>query len=96
MSDVYGKQHAEPKRGKERAILNVVVRTWGDGLGLQIPSAFIEAMDLHDGSLVEVSLNVEGLLITKSRQEQLEELLTRITSQNMHDEHFFGTIGKEV
>jgi antitoxin component of MazEF toxin-antitoxin module len=76
--------------------LDVVVRTWGDGLGLQIPSAFIEAMDLHEGSLVEVSLNARGLLITKSRQEQLEELLDRITPQNMHGENFFGAIGKEA
>ncbi len=76
--------------------MKVVVRTWGDGLGVRIPAAFIEALDLHDGSLVEVSLNARGLLITKSRQEQLEELITRITPQNMHGEHFFGTIGKEV
>lgn len=71
MNDRYGKQHAEPKSGKERAILNVVVRTWVDGLGLQILSAFIEAEDLHDGSLIEVSLNTKGLLITKSHQQQL-------------------------
>jgi len=76
--------------------LKVVVRTWGDGLGLQIPAEFIEALDLHDGSLVEVSLQAGGLLITKSRQEQLEELLDRITLQNMHGENFFGTIGKEA
>jgi antitoxin MazE len=84
------------KSRKERTILKVVVRTWGDGLGVRIPAAFIEALDLHDGSLVEVSLQAGGLLITKSRQEQLEELLDRITLQNMHGENFFGAIGKEA
>ena len=79
--------------------MKIMVKKWGNSLGIRIPAAFTQMLDLNNGSVVELSRTANGIQIIpqkKSRQEQLEELLDQITPENMHHEDFFGMeIGKE-
>lgn len=70
------------------------VQKWGNSLALRIPKAFALDAQLENNSEVEISL-VEGRIIIKpisSPQWTLDELLSGITSENMHEEIDTGDV----
>ncbi|MEC0206712.1 AbrB/MazE/SpoVT family DNA-binding domain-containing protein [Paenibacillus lautus] len=61
------------------------VQKWGNCLGIRIPKALAMEIGLEEGS--EIDLDVEdGHLIIKRRTNTLEDLLSKITSDNLHSE----------
>ncbi len=73
--------------------MKTTVEKWGNGLGIQIPLSYCRQLNLKEGSVVEISQKKEGMLILlqkKTRQDELEELLSMISPENMHSEDFFG------
>ena len=63
------------------------VQKWGNSLALRIPKAFATDAQLENNSIVELSL-VEGQIVIKPLTEPawtLEELLSGITSENLHN-----------
>ena len=75
------------------------IQKWGNSLALRIPKSFAIETHLEQGTLVEVSLHDGKLLVTPLSPPAitLEDLLTHVTSQNLHHEVDMGpAVGGEV
>ena len=60
------------------------LKTWGNSLGLRVPKNVLEAVNLKENS--EVTLEViDGAIVIKPKQG-LEQLLAKITPENMHND----------
>jgi antitoxin MazE len=75
------------------------VQKWGNSLALRIPKAFALDAQLENDTVVEVSL-VDGQIIIKpvaAPSWSLEQLLSAVTSDNIHHETDTGdAVGNEV
>ena len=75
------------------------IQKWGNSLALRIPKSFAALSNIEQGSVVDLSLE-NGRMIVEAAKEQeysLEELLARVTKNNLHSEVDFGApVGKEV
>ena len=75
------------------------VQKWGNSLALRIPKAFALDAQLENNSVVEVSL-VEGQIVIKPispRRWSLDQLLSGVTSDNIHREIDTGiAVGDEA
>ncbi|WP_010504070.1 AbrB/MazE/SpoVT family DNA-binding domain-containing protein [Paenibacillus elgii] len=61
------------------------VQKWGNSLGIRIPKSLALKVGLEEGS--EVDLDVEdGHLVIKPKLTTLEELLFKVTPENLHKE----------
>ncbi len=78
--------------------MKLKVQKWGNSLALRIPKALAVEANVASGSTVEMSLS-NGELRIKPVEDQeytLDELLSRITAENIHDEVSTGSLqGKE-
>jgi antitoxin MazE len=74
----------------------VKVKKWGNSLAVRIPSVFAKAMGLCPDAEVELRLEGGRLLIIPDRKKCLEDLVEKISSENIHGEVDWGeNIGKE-
>jgi antitoxin MazE len=73
------------------------VGKWGNSFAVRIPGTFAKELELADGMEVELTRVDDGLLLTpRKRGYTLEELLERITPENIHGETDWGSaVGKE-
>ena len=79
--------------------MRVRVQKWGNSLALRIPKSFAAETDLDTGSEVDLSLEDGRLVITPLPEAgpTLEDLLARITPENLHAETDSGpSLGREV
>ncbi len=75
------------------------VQKWGNSLALRIPQAFAVGIGLHDGSLVEISLDDGRLIVAPVFQSKLtlDQLLAQVTDENWHREVETGSaLGNEA
>ena len=78
--------------------MKLKIQKWGNSLALRIPKALAIEANVESGSTVDLSLSNGELKIkpVKDREYTLEELLSGITDENIHDEVSMGTPqGKE-
>ena len=64
------------------------VQKWGNSLAVRIPKAFAVEARLEEDSVVDITL-VDGQIVVKPTEPQawtLEDLLARITPENLHAE----------
>lgn len=68
------------------------VQKWGNSLGFRIPKSFAEEAGVSDGSPVDLSVSDGRLVIRPIRQTryELDDLLTGVTDDNVHDEFSSG------
>ena len=74
------------------------IKKWGNSLGIRLPKAFAEEVKLKEGGRVNVSLE-DGriVLIPLASTENLFDLLSKITPENVHEEFNLGRpSGKEA
>jgi antitoxin MazE len=73
------------------------VDRWGDELAVRIPGDFARGLNLREGTELEVSLVDGGMLLRpRRRRYTLEELVERITPENLHGETDWGPpVGRE-
>ena len=75
------------------------IQKWGNSLALRIPKSFAAHSNIKQGSVVDLSLD-NGRMIVEAAKEQeysLDELLARVTKNNLHSEVDFGApVGKEA
>jgi antitoxin MazE len=75
------------------------IQKWGNSLALRIPKAFAEEVGLSEDSAVEIRL-VEGKLVIEASSEDdetLEEMLARVTDENIHGLIDRGpAVGREI
>ena len=78
--------------------MKTYVQKWGNSLALRIPKAFVEELGLQPNGAVELSL-VDGqlMVVPESYTQTLEDLVARITPENIHDETDWGpAVGDEA
>ena len=77
--------------------MSVKIQKWGNSLGVRIPKAVIEKVNLGEHSEVEVeSKNGMIVIFPAKKQFSLETLLDQITKSNLHGEDDFKTEGREA
>jgi antitoxin MazE len=75
------------------------VRKWGNSLGIRIPRVLARDMQVDEGARVDLRVQRGRLMIQAVRDEplNLDELLSRITPENLHGEVSFGRpLGREA
>jgi len=75
------------------------VQMWGNSLALRIPKPFAAEVGLENETPVDLSLEDGKLIITKSKASypKLEDLLSEITTENIHREiDVGGPVGNEA
>lgn len=68
--------------------MKLKVQKWGNSLALRIPKALAIEANVASGSTVEMSLSNGELKIklVEDQEYTLDELLSGITGENIHDE----------
>lgn len=67
------------------------IARWGNSLGLRLPKSVTQEAQLDEGDKVDVSVRAGAIVIRPSRPTySLEELVSRITAANRHDESDWG------
>lgn len=75
------------------------IQKWGNSLAVRIPRSFATGVRLEQNSLVELSLVDGKLLLAPVREPEitLDELLARVTDENIHSEIDTGpAVGDEA
>ncbi len=75
------------------------VQKWGNSLALRIPKSFAYEMGLGQNSSVQLMLKEGALVVTPEHgpQWRLEELLEKVTEDNIHHEWETGSAeGDEI
>lgn len=79
--------------------MKLKVQKWGNSLALRIPKALAIEANVASGSTVDMSLSNGELKIrpVEDQEYSLDELLSGITAENIHDEVSTGAPqGKEI
>ena len=79
--------------------MRIRIHKWGNSLALRIPKAFALEVGLQKEALVEISMADGKLVIAPIANPTLtlEQLLTRVTEENLHHEVDSGfAIGNEA
>lgn len=67
------------------------VKMWGNSLGIRLPQAIIQQVDLYEGASVNISIQDNKIILAPARQTyNLEKLLKDITPEMQHDELDWG------
>lgn len=76
--------------------METTISRWGNSFGVRIPQAFVKQIGLEDG--MALAMDIEGdSIIIRPIQYSLDEMLKRITPDNIHSEVGVGpTKGKEA
>ncbi len=75
------------------------IQKWGNSLGLRIPKSLAKEARVEAGSPIDIALDDGQLVIrpVRSPAYQLDELLSRVTAANRHDEvSTGGATGREA
>ena len=75
------------------------IKKWGNSLALRIPKSVASEIGLDKETPVEVTLKNGKLVVSPAKEPKytLEELLARVTKENIHQEIDFGlAVGKEA
>jgi antitoxin MazE len=80
--------------------MKVQVKKWGNSLALRIPKSFANQTKISKGSLVDLSIKNDNLIIAPVLEEEeysLKSFLSKIDESNIHSEVDFGlSVGKEL
>jgi antitoxin MazE len=80
------------------AMMKIQFAKWGNSVALRVPSKVAEALAIAPGSVADLDLRRDKLIITPHPHAyQLEDLLASITTKNLHHEVSTGVaVGAEV
>lgn len=72
------------------------IAKWGNSLGVRIPQKLADLAKIHEGVNVVIEVKDEVVMI-KRESLSLEELIDKITPENIHPEiSTGGPVGKEI
>jgi len=75
------------------------IQKWGNSLAVRIPKTLATEAHLAQEAIVELAVAKGKLIIApiKRRKYNLQELVSRITDENIHKEDMWGpAVGREV
>lgn len=76
--------------------MQIVVKKWGNSLGVIIPTVIAKDLNLKDGTTVNVAER-KGDIVISPNKYVLSNLVSKINEKNLHSETEFGqTEGREV
>ena len=80
----------------EGFIMTVALKKWGNSLALRIPKDIANTLLVENNSIMELNI-ANGVLIVKPKKSNLlEELVSQISSENLHKEIDTGrSVGNE-
>ena len=67
----------------------------GNSLAVRIPSAIAKHCELTDGEPVEMTADDRTIYIRKPVSHELDDLIARITPENVHEPMFEDLTGRE-
>ena len=78
--------------------MHVTVQKWGNSLGVRIPKTLTKEANIDEGTEVEMSIENGKITIKPVKQHPtLDELLSKVTKDNIHSETVTGSIvGREI
>ena len=79
--------------------MKVQIQKWGNSLALRIPKSFAIESKVKQGSVVEVSLEQDKIVVAPIAEPEftLDDLLAKVTKRNLHKEVDTGrSLGKEA
>jgi len=75
------------------------IQKWGNSLAIRIPKSFASQIDLFHGTEIDLVLFENKIQIEpiKNKKISLDDLLDKVTKDNIHEEIDTGTsVGKEI
>jgi len=70
---------------------------WGHSLAVRIPKAVVDHARLREGDPLIIESRNGGILIRPKRRYSLDDLVSKITARNRHDETDWASpVGKEI
>ncbi len=72
---------------------------WGNSLAVRLPRQIVETARLQEGDPLSLSVGKDGAVVMRParRKYRLEELVSRVTPRNRHDEtDWGGPVGEEI
>jgi antitoxin MazE len=77
--------------------MKATIQKWGNSLGIRIPKVIADALNLQNGSEVELLEDSDKIIIQPQRRPMLDDLLAAINEDNLHGEiNSGGPAGKEL
>lgn len=77
--------------------MSAKIQKWGNSLGIRIPKAVIEKMNLSENSEVEIEHKNGAIIIFPTkRQFSIDDLINQISKENIHHEEDVKIEGNEV
>ena len=75
--------------------MKIKVKRWGNSVGIRIPKPFADQVGVADGSVLEMVV-IKNKIVLEKPELTLDELLEKVTPANIHPETDTGpVIGKE-
>lgn len=68
---------------------NLQVGKWGSSLAVRIPKTVAEQCGISEGSAMEMDVQ-SGRIVMWKRNYDLEDMVSRITAENLHPEEDMG------
>ena len=68
---------------------NLQVGKWGSSLAVRIPKAVAEQCGISEGAAMEMDVR-SGRIVMWKRHYDLEDMVNRITAENLHPEEDMG------
>lgn len=82
---------------KEVVMMSTTAQKWGNSIGVRIPQQIAKKYGVVSGSKINVIEDHDGIKLRPAdRSPTLEELLSKCTPENRHEEIDYGQAGKEL
>lgn len=76
--------------------MQTTIQSWGNSLGVRIPSLYAKKLKLHKGESITFELE-KNQIILKKNKNSLDELVNQISEENLHGETTVNeVIGNEI
>ncbi|ADE13469.1 SpoVT/AbrB domain protein [Nitrosococcus halophilus Nc 4] len=79
--------------------MKIQIQKWGNSLAVRIPKSFAQEVHMDQGTIVDLALEKGQIIIRPVVEPQysLNELLSKVTKENIHSEADTGEPqGKEI
>jgi len=77
--------------------VTVAIRRWGNSLAMRIPKEIANALKIDENTAVELHMEDGCMIIKPAKQALLDQLISKIESNNLHNEIFAGkAVGHEA
>lgn len=78
--------------------MEATIKKWGNSLGIRFPKIYAKEAGITNGSKVEISIEDGKVIIEPilEKDQTLEDLLERVTINNIHSEIETKKTGEEI